>query len=50
MKKRQPQGEEAMSSICYESDGPVAIVTIDRPRVRNAVDGPTAAELAQAIG
>ena len=33
-------------SIRYECDGPVAIVTIDRPEVANAVDGPTAAELA----
>ena len=33
----------------FETDGPVAIVTIDRPDVRNAVDGPTAAELAAAF-
>jgi len=38
-----------MSTIRYETDGPVAIVTIDRPQVRNAVDGPTAAELAGAF-
>ncbi|MDQ1446054.1 MAG: enoyl-CoA hydratase [Acidimicrobiaceae bacterium] len=31
-----------------EDDGPVRIVTIDRPETRNAIDGPTAAELAQA--
>jgi len=30
-----------MSGIRYETDGPVAIVTIDRPEVRNAVDRPT---------
>ena len=36
-------------SIGYEIDGPVAIVTIDRPEVRNAVDGPHAAELADAF-
>jgi enoyl-CoA hydratase len=29
-----------------ERDGPVLVVTIDRPEVRNAVDGPTAAALA----
>ena len=29
--------------------GPVAVVAIDRPRVRNAVDGPTAAALADAF-
>jgi enoyl-CoA hydratase len=33
----------------YETDGPVVIVTIDRPEVRNAVDGPTAAALADAF-
>jgi enoyl-CoA hydratase len=38
-----------MSTIRYETDGAVAIVTIDRPDVRNAVDGPTAAELAEAF-
>jgi enoyl-CoA hydratase len=32
-----------------ETDGPVAVVTIDRPEVRNAVDGPTAAALAEAF-
>jgi enoyl-CoA hydratase len=32
-----------------ESDGRVTIVTIDRPDVRNAVDGPTAARLADAF-
>ncbi|HET6811769.1 MAG TPA: crotonase/enoyl-CoA hydratase family protein [Acidimicrobiales bacterium] len=30
-------------------DGPVTVVTIDRPEVRNAVDGPTAAALADAF-
>ena len=37
-------------SVHVEHDGPVTIVTIDRPEVRNAVDGPTAAELAGAFG
>lgn len=32
-----------------EVDGPVTIITIDRPEVRNAVDGPTAAALAAAF-
>jgi enoyl-CoA hydratase len=36
-------------AVHYEIDGEVAIVTIDRPAVRNAVDGPTAAELAAAF-
>jgi enoyl-CoA hydratase len=35
--------------IRYETRDRVAIVTIDRPEVRNAVDGPTAAELADAF-
>ncbi len=38
-----------MSHIRYEIDGPIAVVTIDRPEVRNAVDGPTARELADAF-
>ena len=33
-------------SIHFETEGPVAIVTIDRPEVANAIDGQTAAELA----
>jgi enoyl-CoA hydratase len=33
-------------TVRVERDGPVTIVTIDRPTVRNAVDGPTAAALA----
>jgi enoyl-CoA hydratase len=35
-----------MGAVRYETDGPVAVVTIDRPEVRNAVDEPTAAALA----
>jgi len=38
-----------MSTVQWETDGPVAIVTIDRPEVRNAVDGPTAEALATAF-
>jgi len=38
-----------MSNVCFETDGPTAIVTIDRPRVKNCVDGPTARELADAF-
>ena len=33
----------------FETDGPVAIVSIDRPRVKNCVDGPTAVGLADAF-
>jgi len=36
-------------NIQYETDGPVAVVTIDRPDRRNAVDAATAAELAEAF-
>lgn len=40
---------ELADTVRFEADGPVAIVTIDRPQVRNAVDGPTAAGLAAAF-
>lgn len=36
-------------SVHVAHDGPVCIVTIDRPEVRNAVDGPTAHLLAEAF-
>jgi enoyl-CoA hydratase len=36
-------------AVHYETEGPIAIVTIDRPEVRNAVDRPTAAALADAF-
>jgi enoyl-CoA hydratase len=36
-------------AVHVEVDGPVTIVTIDRPEARNAVDAPTAAELADAF-
>jgi enoyl-CoA hydratase/carnithine racemase len=36
-------------SVRVERDGPVTTVILDRPRVRNAVDGPTAAALARAF-
>lgn len=38
-----------MSTVRYTTEGPVAIVTIDRPEVRNAVDGATAAALADSF-
>ncbi len=38
-----------MSDVRYETDGSVAVVTIGRPEVRNAVDGPTASALAEAF-
>ncbi|HEY1636072.1 MAG TPA: crotonase/enoyl-CoA hydratase family protein [Acidimicrobiales bacterium] len=36
-------------TVSLTTDGPVAVVTIDRPEVRNAVDGPTAVALADAF-
>lgn len=36
-------------TVRYEQRGPVAVVTIDRPEVRNAVDRPTAEALADAF-
>ena len=36
-------------SVHVGNDGPVCVVTIDRPEVRNAVDGPTATLLADAF-
>ena len=38
-----------MSAVNVHRDGPVTIVEIDRPEARNAVDGPTAALLADAF-
>lgn len=38
-----------MDTVRFETRGAVAIVTIDRPAVRNAVDGPTAAALVGAF-
>jgi len=38
-----------METVRYETRGATAIVTIDRPAVRNCVDGPTAAALAEAF-
>jgi enoyl-CoA hydratase len=45
----QAMNPQAMNTVTFTTDGPVAIVTIDRPDVRNAVDGPTAALLAEAF-
>jgi enoyl-CoA hydratase len=36
-------------SVHYESDGPVTVITIDRPEVANAIDAPAALELAEAF-
>lgn len=36
-------------SVHYEVEGPIAVVTIDRPEVRNAIDGSTAKQLAESF-
>jgi enoyl-CoA hydratase len=38
-----------MANVRFDVEGAIAVVTIDRPRVKNCVDGPTAAELAAAF-
>src|SRR5947209_7617186 len=38
-----------MTTVLVETRGPVAIVTINRPEVRNAVDGTTALALVEAF-
>ena len=38
-----------MPNVSYETDGRTAVVTIERPERRNAVDGPTARELYDAF-
>src|SRR5688572_26122690 len=44
-----PGYKRAMSNVRIENRGRIRIVSIDRPQARNAVDGPTAAELAEAF-
>src|SRR5438034_8754200 len=45
-----PQASDSsVNTVKTERSGPVLVVTIDRPRVRNAVDGPTATALVQAF-
>jgi len=41
--------QASRDSVLYETDGPVAIVTINRPHVRNAIDAVTAAALIEAF-
>jgi enoyl-CoA hydratase len=38
-----------LGTVLFSAHGPVAVVTINRPQVRNAVDGPTAALLVEAF-
>lgn len=44
-----PATEQANPSVRVETDGPVTVVTLSRPDVRNAVDRPTAEALARAF-
>jgi enoyl-CoA hydratase/carnithine racemase len=46
---RARAGGMPMSLVTFDADGPLAIVTINRPDVRNAVDRPTAGALADAF-
>ena len=41
--------DSSPSPVSVRRDGPVTIVTLSRPQARNAVDGPTAAALAEAF-
>jgi enoyl-CoA hydratase len=44
---RSKPAPTSRTTVRYETDGPVATVTIDRPRARNAVDAHTADQLAE---
>src|SRR2546422_955482 len=43
------RGRTRMSTVLFDTDGEVAVVAINRPEVRNAVDDPTAAALVEAF-
>ena len=40
---------QTSTEVRVERNGAVAVITLDRPEVRNAIDGPTAAQLAAAM-
>jgi enoyl-CoA hydratase len=46
---RRPARRLVATPVTYDRRGPAALVTIDRPERRNAVDGPTAAALRDAF-
>jgi enoyl-CoA hydratase len=41
--------DQSDETVHFEIDGPVCVITIDRPQVRNAVDGPTQRALSDAF-
>ncbi len=41
-----PETVEGTEAVSIQHDGPIRVISIDRPDARNAVDGPTAAALA----
>jgi enoyl-CoA hydratase/carnithine racemase len=47
--QRRHDRREVSMSVRYEIDGPIVVVTIDRPDVANAIDRPTAEALADAF-
>src|SRR4029453_6323023 len=47
--QRRHGRREVSMSVRYEIDGPIVVVTIDRPDVANAIDRPTAEALADAF-
>src|SRR5262249_44914797 len=48
-RESKPKRGGSAMSVRYEVDGPIVVVTIDRPEVATAVDSPTADELAAAF-
>jgi len=48
-KDRESLTRSAMPLVRFDTDGAIAVVTIDRPAARTRIDGPTAAELAAAF-
>jgi enoyl-CoA hydratase len=47
--RRPMDADETNETVHFEIDGPVCVITIDRPHARNAVDGPTQRALSDAF-
>ena len=47
--RRPMDADETSETVHFEIDGPVCLITIDRPHARNAVDGPTQRALSDAF-